>query len=206
MKLHLVRHGQTNWNAEKRVQGQSESELDTVGRQQAEDRRATIEALGIGAIYSSTSLRTRQTTDILAGNINVPVRFLDSLREIHLGPWETQLWSDLEQTDAEQVAAFKMDPQIFSLCGAESYVELQARGVSAIEGIIEQTKAHENILVVSHGAILLVVLAHYAGIDFSRLRCENLKNCSHSVLEAGVQAQRRVVSLGGIRLADSNWA
>ena len=206
MKLHLIRHGQTNWNAEKRVQGQSDSELDTVGRQQAEDRRATVEELGIGAIYSSSSLRTRQTTDILTGNINVPVRYLDSLREIHLGPWETQLWSDLEQTDAEQVTAFKTDPLLFAVSGAESYVELQARGVSAIEGIIEQAKGHENVLVVSHGAILLVLLAHYAGIDFSRLRSENLKNCSHSVLEVDVLAQRRVVSLGGISLADSNWA
>lgn len=206
MKLHLVRHGQTNWNAEKRVQGQSESELNAVGRQQAEDRRASVEALGIGAIYSSTSLRTRQTTDILAGNINVSVTYLDSLREIHLGPWETRLWGELEQTDAEQVAAFRQDPERFAVCGAETYSALQARGVHAIEGIIEQAKAHENVLVVSHGAILLVVLAHYAGIDFSRLRSMNLKNCSHSVLEAGVQAQRRVVSLGGATLADSNWA
>ena len=72
MKLHLIRHGQTNWNAEKRVQGQSESELDAIGPQQAEGRRPTIESLGIGAVYSSTSLRTRQTTDILAANINAP--------------------------------------------------------------------------------------------------------------------------------------
>jgi len=205
MKLHLIRHGQTNWNAEGRIQGQSESELDSTGKQQAEARRSSVEALNVDAIYSSSSLRTRQTTDILTENINLPVTYLDSLREIFLGPWETQLWEDIEPQYSDLALAFRQEPQRFDLRGAESYHALQARGVGAIESIVAQESLNTDVLVVSHGALLLACLAHYAGIDLSQLWLEAPDNCSHSLLEVCADGQRIVRSVGGVELSATRW-
>ena len=66
LQLHLVRHGQTNFNAQRKIQGQYDSVLDETGHQQAEQLRPDIESLHITAVYSSSNLRARQTTFTIA--------------------------------------------------------------------------------------------------------------------------------------------
>ena len=73
MRLHIVRHGQTDWNALRRIQGQLDSELDDTGKQQARDRGADFIDMDIIAVYSSSSKRTRQTTELILGIRLVPV-------------------------------------------------------------------------------------------------------------------------------------
>ena len=84
----------------------------------------------------------------------------------------------------------------FALEGAESYAELQARGIAAIERIIEENAA-ERVLVISHGALLKSVLAHYAGHPLTALASlPSLPNCAHSVLRAS-GTTRTVTSVAG---------
>ena len=204
--LHLIRHGQTDWNAERRCQGQSESELDDTGKRQAEERRPHIEQLGITAIYSSSSVRTRQTTQILAKNLSLNVTYLDSLREIFLGSWESRLWDDIKQSDPDRAQAFLEFPHTFSKPDAESYFELRDRGVAALENIIDAEEGGE-ILVVSHGALLKAAMTHYAPVDLSRIRdVPGLANCSHSVVTSGAQSDRTLHSIAGVALVDTAWS
>ena len=82
MQLHLFRHGQTNWNQERRVQGQSESHLTELGIQQAKELSKRIRHLKFDQVYCSSSVRTRQTADHAFADSDVPIEYLDSLRAL----------------------------------------------------------------------------------------------------------------------------
>lgn len=210
LTLHLVRHGETTWNAEGRCQGQSESELNEKGREQAASICPELEALDISAIYCSTSKRTRQTMEIAARNLSSQPNFRDDLREIMLGSWETRLWQELDQEWPEQVDDFRHHPQRFQLDGAETYAQLQQRGMSAIEQIIERESAsgeNRNILVVSHGALIKATLAGFAQVELSQLTAQrSLENCSRSVIAVEDETNRQVLSVGGVDWQDTQWA
>lgn len=203
--LHLIRHGQTNWNAERRIQGQSESQLDDIGRAQAERRREHIETLGLTAAYSSPSERTTQTAEILLRHQSMPVTYLDGLREVALGHWERQLWDEIEDADQEQAFNFRHRPHEFSLPGAETMLELQQRGVAAIEHIIE-SEATGNVLVVSHGGVLKALMTHYTGVPLAQMwDAPGLGNCCHSVLEAGANGHRRLTLIADVSAEQTIW-
>lgn len=206
MKIHLIRHGETNWNAERRCQGQSESELTNRGEEQARNVRALIGSLGVGRVFVSSSLRTRQTARLCVGDLNLPTEYRDDLREIRLGPWEGRLWSELQEEQPDLVNTFENRPHLFELNGAESFVELQQRGVSAIEQLVANHD-EENLLVVSHGAIIKSILVHYADIALSRVwDPPELDNCSHSVLLcSGEQHEIEVAQIGGTPREHTDW-
>ena len=186
MQLHLVRHGQTEWNTQRRIQGQLETELDDTGREQAIARRASFVDMPLLAVYSSSSVRTRQTTELILGSRTDTVIFRDELKEINLGVWQGRFWKDLESTDPDMVKALTYSNPTFNVEGAESYPDIQRRGVKAIERILDEHQGapHDsNILVVSHGALIKTIIAHYTGVPLSELpNYPALPNCCHSTL------------------------
>ena len=95
MELYLIRHGQTDWNKERRAQGQSESKLTELGEQQARELGERLAPVEFDHIYCSSSQRTRQTADLAFGHRNMEIEYRDSLREIFLGPWEGHLYDDI---------------------------------------------------------------------------------------------------------------
>jgi len=204
MELHLVRHGQTFWNAERRIQGQLDSALDERGREQARALVSELGELGIGAVYCSTSGRTRETLALAMTTPPEPVRYRDELREIRLGVWQGRLWAEVEREHPAMVAALRESDESFDVEDAESYAELQRRGVDAVERIVAEG-ASGTVLVVSHGALIKAVLAHYAGHPLTRLReLPSLPNCSRSVVTASGDA-REVVSVAGRAREGSDW-
>lgn len=183
MRLHLIRHGQTDWNAIRRIQGQTDSQLNESGRQQARELATILDPLPLEHVYCSSSLRTRQTAELLFAHRPLTVTYLDSLREISLGPWEGQLYADIEMAEPEQYHNFFNAPHRFAVPGAETYRELQQRGVSVLRQI-QQRHGGQEIAVVSHGALLKSVLNHLENKPLERLWDPPLlHNCSHSILE-----------------------
>jgi len=204
MQLHLVRHGQTAWNAERRIQGQLDTELDERGRDQARALRPTLAAAGIGAIYCSSSLRTRETAALALTAPHPDIVFRDELREIRLGVWQGRLWSDVEAEDPAMVDRLLAADPAFAVEDAESYADLQARGVSAIERIVAEAAA-DVVLVVSHGALIKAVLARFAGHPLTALRdLPSLPNCAHCLVEVDGE-RREVVQIAGEPYAASGW-
>ncbi len=183
IKLHLFRHGETNWNAEGRVQGQMESVLNELGEQQARALSQKLLSVQFDRIYSSSSTRTRQTTALALAHCDQPVTYLDSLKEIMLGPWEGLLYTDLEQTDPIDSHAFRNTPHTFNVEGAETFHDLQQRALNAVNIIVSECKGME-VALVSHGAWIKSVLSHYEGRPIERFWEEpRMPNCCHSVIE-----------------------
>jgi broad specificity phosphatase PhoE len=181
--LHLIRHGETNWNAEGRIQGQMESVLSELGRHQAKELQQKLLDIRFDQVFSSSSTRARQTADIALAHIDQPFVYLDSLKEIYLARWEGFLYSEIEADDPVAINAFRNIPDSFNVDGAETFSDLQNRALSAVTQIIEQNPGKE-VAIVSHGAWIKSVLCHYEGRPISQFwEPPRMHNCCHSIIE-----------------------
>jgi 2,3-bisphosphoglycerate-dependent phosphoglycerate mutase len=157
----LVRHGETE--AERRVQGHSDTPLNETGRAQA---RALVDELAeeaIDAVYSSDLLRAYETARIVAQARGLDVTAIPDLRERHFGTWEGL-------TDDEIFARFP-EARNGSWGDGESQEEMAQRVLDALRRIAE-THVGERALVVSHGGPLRAVLSHCGAADM-----DTIDNC-----------------------------
>ncbi|MBT2565028.1 histidine phosphatase family protein [Arthrobacter sp. ISL-85] len=145
----LVRHGQTDWNAERRLQGSTDIPLNDVGRGQARDAVATLAPYEWDAIVSSPLSRAAETADLIAEGLGLKVaRRVPELTERSFGPAEgMQAGPELEALRVP--GGFK---------GAESEDEAAERGLAALEALAEEYRG-QRLLVVTHGTLLRVSLS-----------------------------------------------
>ena len=181
--LHLIRHGETDWNAEGRIQGQMESVLSELGQHQAKALQKNLLTYNFDQVFCSSSTRTRQTADLALGHVDQPFTYLDSLKEIYLARWEGFLYSEIEADDPLALNAFRNTPETFDVEGAETFSDLQNRALAAVTGIIEQNRGRE-VVIVSHGAWIKSVLCHYESRPLSQFwEPPRMHNCCHSIVE-----------------------
>jgi probable phosphoglycerate mutase len=196
-KVHLIRHGETNWNKDKRAQGQQESVLTPEGLLQAQDLKSRLQDIPITEVYCSSSVRTRQTAQVLFGECaigdqTIPVFYCDQLREIYMGPWEGHLYSDLRQKDPGQFHAFWHQPEKFALAGAETYQDVQKRAVRRLDDILEHSSAKE-IALVSHGVLIKTILCDTEQRPLAQLwEAPAMHNCARSVIDIYADGSKRI--------------
>lgn len=164
--LYVLRHGQTDWNAIGRYQGQTDTELNEMGRVQARrNGRALLEACPDPAAldYVASPLkRTRQTMEELRAAMGLdPLSYRtdERLREIHYGHWEGLLARELPELDPQGLAARQADPINWRPLGGETYVELKARTDDWLAAITRDT------LVVTHGGPSRTLRGSILGLD-----------------------------------------
>ena len=191
--VHLIRHGETNWNRERRAQGQLESVLTETGRQQALQLKQRMAELPLDAIYASTSQRTRQTAELAFADRGLEVEHCELLREIHMGSWEGQLYDDIKRTEPEQFHAFWHAPEQFSLSGAETFAQIQQRALQRFRHILDSSDAG-NIAIVSHGIWIKSLLCALESRPLSRLwEPPAMHNCSLSTIAIHPDGNQRIV-------------
>jgi len=144
--LLLVRHGETDWNAEGRLQGHTDTPLNDYGRRQAAALAEQLAGDGIAAIYASDLSRARATAEIVGGRIGLPVSVVPDLREKNWGSWE-----GLTPTERDAVEYV-----------GESTMEHRARTVRALAAIAGRHPG-ERVLVVTHGGSVRRVQAAASG-------------------------------------------
>jgi broad specificity phosphatase PhoE len=142
--LLLVRHGETNWNAERRWQGHADVPLNERGREQARALAEQLAGESIDAIYSSDLSRARDTAEIVGARLNVPVVVDADLREIDVGAVEGLTWEE-----AQAFEGWQGEPH-----------ELHAARVLAAVNRIAERHPGERILVVTHGGSMRRVHEH----------------------------------------------
>lgn len=208
MRFHVVRHGQTHWNVQRRIQGQLDSELDENGVLQAQERGRDFATMPLAAVYASSSVRTRQTTEHLLGQRKDSIVFMDALKEVHWGIWQGKMWSDIEAAEPEMVEAYHKALPHFHVEGAETPAQTQARGVAAMEALInnhKQANDEANVLIVSHGAIMKKILGHYLAIELTELhKLPALPNCAHCIIDVN-NSTRVVTQIAGEPIAQTPW-
>ena len=195
----LLRHGRTAYNAEGRIQGQLDVELDDVGRRQA---AAVAEALAEAtpyAVLSSDLSRALVTAQAVAQRAGVEVTVDPRLREISLGSWEGLTSEEARTQFPEQHAAWLAGEDI-ARGGGETYQEAGARAVAAVLPALDAAPAGATVIAVSHGGTIRGALGVLLGLPPADWwRFSPLGNTCWSVLiegDRGWRLERHNTGLG----------
>jgi uncharacterized phosphatase len=169
----LVRHGQTDWNAQRRLQGSTDIPLNDVGRRQARDAVAVLSGYTWDAVISSPLSRAAETADLIAAGLGLSVaRHMPELTERDFGPAEgLQAGPELE--------ALRI-PNGFH--GAESEDEAAHRGLTALEALADEYRGR-RVLVVAHGTLLRVSLSRAIGRTLQSIDNAVLNLAHHHVTD-----------------------
>ena len=177
MKIYYVRHGQTDWNLARKMQGgQTERELNKTGIKQAEETKRKLENIDYELVICSPMNRAKQTAEIIMKNKNVPLIIDERLRERKLGVLEGET---ITEECEKQIWDYKLD---YKINGGESLSEFEQRILNFINNIKKKYN-NKTILIIAHGGVAKVIKAHLYGKPKSEnLNDYGMENCE--IIEA----------------------
>ena len=178
--LILVRHGQTDENVSGRISGQGPAPLNVRGLEQAQAAAEVLTCLGVTHVFSSPVVRARQTADVLAERLQLELEELPDLREVGYGDWEGKHFGEVRHHPVAQQVFNNPMEAVFP--NGESLPDVQRRGVQVTE-FVHQTHPQGVVVLVSHGDLIRMTLAHYLAMPFNEYRRINLDNGALSVVE-----------------------
>jgi glucosyl-3-phosphoglycerate phosphatase len=156
-RIVLLRHGQTDYNAEGRMQGHLDSRLTELGRTQAAEAAPVVATLGADLLVSSDLSRAVDTAEAVGAASGLPVKLDPRLRETHLGEWQGLTVDEVEEDYPGAIATWRSDPT-WAPPGGESRVEVVARARPVVDEIDAEYAgtdgASETALLVAHGGLI----------------------------------------------------
>ncbi len=180
----FVRHGETDWNRERRVQGSLGASINEAGREQARGLSRLLWEVPLQAVYSSELPRAVETASYVAGPHALGVVTDPRLNEIHHGDWEGMLESELP--DLPLYLRWRDDPTSVTLPGGESLQAVHERAVAAMRDILARHQESEGLVaVVSHQVVLALLKCYLLDRPWSQLRRHALGVASYEILTAG---------------------
>ncbi len=160
-ELYFIRHGQTEWNAIRRMQGQWNSDLSELGRDQAAVNGRFLANLGIEHLVASPLDRTRQTADIINKHLELDINFDDRIMEWHCGDWSGEMWDEVSNKWPEEFKAWQADQFNYRGPNCENYPDMIDRAQPFLDEILALD--HNRIAIVSHGMIGRVMVSTLLG-------------------------------------------
>ena len=181
----FVRHGETDWNREKRLQGSTGAPINDAGREQAKGLARLLYEVPFAAVYSSALPRALETAWFVAGPHNLNVTTDARLNEIDHGEWEGMLEAELP--DPERYRRWREDPSSVDLPGIEPLQSVQDRAVAALKEIVARhpDEGAGLIAVVSHQIVLALLKCYVLERPWSQIRKHALSVASYEVITAG---------------------
>ena len=168
-RIYLIRHGQVVGHNNFPVFGHTDVELTSVGIMQMKQVAERLRLVELEGIYSSDLKRAAMGARLIATHHNVPIHFLQELREMYFGNWEGMTLSEIRTGFPEELEKRQEDIVHFEAPGnGESVSALSHRIMEAFEDILFRHKSG-NIAIVAHGAVNRVILSHALGLDLSRM-------------------------------------
>lgn len=170
MKIYVLRHGQTSWNVDRKIQGKQDTELNEVGIKQAYEAKKKFNTLNIDLIMCSPLKRTKQTAQIINEDKNLDIIYKKELVERDLGQFEGK---SCETEKGDIYNYYKNESKM----KIEPVVELCNRINKLLEDIKNNYK-NNTVLLVTHSGTARAIEAYFYGIDKDgELPPENFKNC-----------------------------
>lgn len=173
MKLYLTRHGQTNWNVQRKVCGRTEAQLTDLGRAQAAQVGKQAAEAGVTVILASPLQRAQETAAIIAKEVGVSVETEPLLIEQDFGTWEGRSVDDPEYQAKRENLLWRFD-------GGESPVQVMHRAYTVIE-TVKKRYPNETVLLVSHGCFCRAARTYFVDVpdggfyDFYMQNCDLLE-------------------------------
>lgn len=183
--LYLVRHGETTYNAEGRIQGHEDAPLSALGRKQAEAIAKRLSGEKFTAVYSSDLGRARVTAEIIAAPHNLAVKTTPLIRESNLGVLQGMTRAEVEERYPAELHEWRRNPLTMRPPGAETREEVIARCVEFLQMVSEAHEDGDQILAVGHGGSLRGLIVASCGLPAEFYRMIHLSNTSLSIVEIG---------------------
>jgi probable phosphoglycerate mutase len=182
-RLCLVRHGETAWNAERRIQGQLDVPLSALGLAQARAVANALAAEAFAAVYTSDLARAAQTAEAAADRLGLPLRRQTCLRERHYGVLQGLTYAEFGQRHPEAHARFRAREEDFALPGGgESLRAFAARVQACLDRIVAAHPGHQ-VLIFTHGGVLDILHRRACGKPLSAPRDFEIANAVLNRLE-----------------------
>jgi probable phosphoglycerate mutase len=187
----LVRHGETDWNRERRFQGHADVSLNGAGLRQAVALADALAGERFATVYSSPLRRALETAEIVAAHLDIPVEPRGGLMEVDVGSWSGLTTAEVERRFPDGFSLWT-ETRAGGWTNGETYEELGVRVVRELRELAERHPG-ERVLAVTHGGPIRSVLAAAAGLSFTSGRAaigfvENCEVVRVAVREGEIEA------------------
>jgi broad specificity phosphatase PhoE len=187
MHLYLIRHGQTDWNRDRKVMGTGPVPLNDQGRSSVAELARFLARDGIPIIFTSTVARARESSDILAEAWGAEVREEPGFNESPYERWVGKTYGEL--AGDPEFDLYTRAPSRSNFSGFEGMADIQQRALAAVQRIIDGAASpsggYERAAAVSHSDVIKPVIAHYLGIGIDGIHRLSIANASASVIDFG---------------------
>lgn len=163
MEIYIVRHGETIWNKEKRLQGTSDIELNEEGRRLAKETGKNLWNVKFDAVYASSLKRAYQTAELIMLGRQIPVIRDDRIREIGFGVLEGKIMEQMTETEKICINQFFNRPEVYIPAdGGERMEDAVKRATDFMQDKIEplEQEGAERVMIVAHGAINKAIMTY----------------------------------------------
>ncbi|MBY0757309.1 histidine phosphatase family protein [Clostridium sardiniense] len=159
--IYLTRHGQTEWNLEKRLQGHGNSPLTEFGLNRAKELSERIKDIDIDTIYTSPIERAYKTAQIVKGDKYIEVKVHEGLKEMNFGDYEGKITEEVMKENPDwDISAIMRGNLEMRAPNGETLGEVRERVNSAMRDIIKENEG-KNILIVAHGITLKAIMTFF---------------------------------------------
>ena len=162
--LYIVRHGETEWNKEGRMQGRLNSNLTPMGKKYATRLGERLKDTEFAHIISSPSGRALETVQLIKGNRDIPIMTDERIMEMNLGSWQGMRQDELKKKFPNEFEQFINKPDDHQIEGAESLTEMSNRATEFLTGL-KKSRDNGNLLVVTHGRFISALYAVFKGVE-----------------------------------------
>lgn len=166
--FYLVRHGETVWNKEHRLQGWLNSPLSSDGILHATQLGEHLKEVPFAAAYCSSSERAKETLSYLVHDEKLPFHYEDDLREIYLGNWQGMTIGDIQKNDRFEYEVYTNYPGQFIATHTESFGGVTERAMYVMKKIAKQYP-NDTILIVSHGVTIKCIVNAILGRSINEI-------------------------------------
>ncbi len=181
-ELILIRHGETVWNRQRKLQGLGESELTDLGIRQAEAAAKALSGEHFDAVYASPLIRAKKTAEIITEGLDAQILYDDDLREWNLGIFEGLTIKDIAEQYPEEYIRFSSRDPDYVIPEGESSRQRYNRAVGCLQRIAGR-HLRARILVVTHRGILDSVIRRIMFIPLDRAIAYSQFNCGFNTIE-----------------------
>lgn len=191
MSIYFARHGQTDWNTLRKMQGTTDIPLNEKGIEQANHLCQIIidEKIQLSRIYTSYQSRALRTAQIIGDRLGIDYAILNGLEEMNLGDFEGHTPEEINRLYPEEVKRWNRNKRYNPAPNGESYQMVLERLFHALEHVIDfdSEEQQENLLMISHGAVIMTLIALKNDIPFEQSytlkRVENAKPIEFSLAD-----------------------
>ncbi len=184
----LVRHGETEWNAEGRMQGHTPTGLSDIGVRQAGLLAERLSNTDLSAIYSSDMTRARVTAETIVAGRHIEIHATSDLRERGYGRWEGMTRQEIRDEYPQEYAQWRLGTEQFSPPDGESLIDVLARQSRLTEMLREAYPDDQTIALVGHGGAFITLVVSMLGLPLSMRPRFHLSNASISVLRVSADS------------------